>query len=212
MHDDRLHFGANPEVQQPTEDIDQKNSFLYPAFSSDDTFDICHRYELIGTNGIMGDFFHRWQRKIGVVVLILALVFMGGWVRSFVVADGIHILNDDFFSVSGGLFWQRTLSKNANRSISFTSWEDFDPLFDYDKWGFGFGAGGDETNLFSSKTGGIVGVVKTTFYRVPYWFIAMPLTLLSAYLLVIAPRSANIKTPTMTVRGMETTASDFGEI
>ena len=35
----------------------------------------------------MGDFFHGWRRKIGVVTLVMALVFVSGWVRSLCAED-----------------------------------------------------------------------------------------------------------------------------
>ena len=38
----------------------------------------------------MGEVFRGWRRKWGVAVLALALVFAGGWVRSFVVEDFIE--------------------------------------------------------------------------------------------------------------------------
>ena len=35
----------------------------------------------------MGSFFQGWRRKIGLMTLLLALVFMSGWVRSFITGD-----------------------------------------------------------------------------------------------------------------------------
>ena len=39
----------------------------------------------------MGEFFRGWRRKIGMLTLMLALVFMGGWVRSLVVRDDLMV-------------------------------------------------------------------------------------------------------------------------
>src|SRR4051794_40257879 len=36
---------------------------------------------------IMGEFFKPWRRRIGVVTLLMALVFMGGWLRSHSFVD-----------------------------------------------------------------------------------------------------------------------------
>ena len=40
----------------------------------------------------MGDFFHGWRRKIGVLALLVALVFSMLWVRSDSVLDWIKVL------------------------------------------------------------------------------------------------------------------------
>ena len=39
----------------------------------------------------MGDYFKPWRRKIGVVTLMLACVFMGGWMRSIFFLDFISV-------------------------------------------------------------------------------------------------------------------------
>ena len=39
----------------------------------------------------MGDFFRGWRRKIGLLSLVLALLFMGVWVRSLSVMDVINV-------------------------------------------------------------------------------------------------------------------------
>ena len=36
----------------------------------------------------MGEFFHGWRRKVGIVTLVIACVFMAGWVRSATVEVG----------------------------------------------------------------------------------------------------------------------------
>jgi NADH:ubiquinone oxidoreductase subunit H len=35
----------------------------------------------------MRAFFAGWRRKVGLVTLVIAMVFMGGWLRCFVVDD-----------------------------------------------------------------------------------------------------------------------------
>jgi hypothetical protein len=35
----------------------------------------------------MREFFHGWRRKAGIATLLVALLFMAGWIRSFVVED-----------------------------------------------------------------------------------------------------------------------------
>ena len=39
----------------------------------------------------MGDFFKGWRRKTGIVALVMACVFMTGWVRTYSVTDDIHV-------------------------------------------------------------------------------------------------------------------------
>lgn len=39
----------------------------------------------------MGEYFKPWQRKIGVVALLMACVFAAGWVRSGTVEDFVHL-------------------------------------------------------------------------------------------------------------------------
>jgi hypothetical protein len=40
----------------------------------------------------MSDFFHGWRRKAGFVTLLMAIVFMAGWVRSMSGIDVVMIL------------------------------------------------------------------------------------------------------------------------
>ena len=39
----------------------------------------------------MGDYFKPWRRKIGCVTLVLACLFMAGWVRSSFFIEGVVI-------------------------------------------------------------------------------------------------------------------------
>src|SRR6266700_4979357 len=41
----------------------------------------------------MGDYFKPWRRKLGVVTLLLACVFVAGWVRSLSTFDSIAFAN-----------------------------------------------------------------------------------------------------------------------
>ena len=40
----------------------------------------------------MDEFFRGWRRKIGLVSLMMALSFMGGWIRSFRHADIVQCI------------------------------------------------------------------------------------------------------------------------
>ena len=42
----------------------------------------------------MGDFFHGWRRKVGLLTLVMACVFTAGWIRADGICDEIHIIHD----------------------------------------------------------------------------------------------------------------------
>src|SRR5947209_2489025 len=42
----------------------------------------------------MNNFFHGWRRRAGCVTLVMACVFMAGWVRSFKTADLVGLYSD----------------------------------------------------------------------------------------------------------------------
>ena len=114
----------------------------------------------------MGDYFHGWRRKIGVVTLVMACVFAAGWVRSHWIADilqesdfGCH---DEYGSKFGLLYFAESSDNDAvpktlqfeSKSVDATT----EPIF----WG------------------GVVLVV-------PYFLVVVPLIVLSAYLLLSNP-------------------------
>jgi len=62
----------------------------------------------------MREFFKGWRRTAGCVTLVMALAFLGGWVRSFHVVDTFRIVctENDFgsnfqqiFSIDGRMEW-----------------------------------------------------------------------------------------------------------
>jgi hypothetical protein len=58
----------------------------------------------------MREFFRGWKRKVGVVTLLMALAFMGGWVRSFWICDLIVAPNGghsyhEIFSSGNWIGW-----------------------------------------------------------------------------------------------------------
>lgn len=111
----------------------------------------------------MREFFHGWRRKVGVVTLVMALVMMALWIRSYVLFDQIFVLGNLVLSNSGCIVWdwQGWGGPDAN-FLHFYS--DRASPFDVD-WYFG--------------TDGI---------RLPYWIVTIPLTLLTAYLILWKPR------------------------
>ncbi len=60
----------------------------------------------------MADFFRGWRHKVGVVTLMMALFFIGAWMRSLTVSDHVHVqffdysnANQGFASNNGSVLW-----------------------------------------------------------------------------------------------------------
>jgi len=144
----------------------------------------------------MSEFFHGWRRKAGCVLLVMALVFMGGWIRSRIIEDRVEystredttdiwISSDNEFGVIRHFVDQEKYSKiNPDETItlgpSYPTWStapsgtaEFSSLNGRRRW-LGIGIADMETDDGS-------GYMCVTAC---YWSIALPLTLLSAYLLL----------------------------
>ncbi|HEY4263043.1 MAG TPA: hypothetical protein VGM98_22975 [Schlesneria sp.] len=98
----------------------------------------------------MRTFFYGWRRKAGVVTLVMALAFMGLWMRSRASDDELAVCGMQFKSY-GGVF---------ERS-------DFMFL---------------DVDSFNSSE------VRHVYWRLQYAWFAFPLTLLSAYLILVPSR------------------------
>ena len=48
----------------------------------------------------MGDFFHGWRRKIGVVTLLMALLFMAAWIHTINMYAMLSLTTDDLHPFS----------------------------------------------------------------------------------------------------------------
>jgi hypothetical protein len=111
----------------------------------------------------MREFFRGWRRKIGVMPLVVACAFMAGWVRSQALFDQIAARGNLFLSNGGCVVWDWKGWGGSDSSI--TDWySNMATPFDED-WYLG--------------SDGV---------RLPYWAIVIPLTLLSAHLLLSKPR------------------------
>lgn len=148
----------------------------------------------------MGSYFKPLRRKIGVLTLILACVLAGEWIRcrSFVdefTFGGSEGANCNCLTCQrNGLIWSRyTFHEFFPTAPFFTSRpivEDFgtdDPLEGYDvyvidwRWKIG---GFDFTGYHHADRPDSV----SQFWIIPYWSIVIPLTVLSAGLLLSKPR------------------------
>lgn len=133
----------------------------------------------------MGEFFKPRRRKSGVVVLVMALLLTAGWVKSLTKRDFIEIdlsnatyrigsMNGEFKLIyvapaAGQRFWSSDELLDPKRDL----WEGYQMEWRRDWAGFHFGVG----TMPSLPN-------RTTALSFPYWFIVLPLTLLSARLLL----------------------------
>jgi len=151
---------------------------------------------------MMGRYFKPLRKKVGVVTLGLACLFAAGWVRSRTVIDA--------FSVRRSLYSMSTLhSASEELALStlcivspvelgdFPFWSSetiptdyifslpFDPLTVETQYRF--------LGFYSLKDCPVDGGVHIYACGAPYWSIVIPLTLLSAWLLLSKPRVAKPK-------------------
>jgi hypothetical protein len=126
----------------------------------------------------MKEFFDNWRRKAGIATLVMALAFMGGWLRSKVVEDGARL------SMAGGIDCVVTsfagkfhieIYQRRHEWIKQNHWYS-EPI-------------GERQAYFAQK--GLDWIPPP----IPYWQIVTPLTLLSAYLILWKPRKASARAP-----------------
>jgi len=152
----------------------------------------------------MGDFFHGWRRKTGRVTLLMACGFMGAWLKdlsgsasqqrvSFYSGRQTleHLQNGD-----GGRIWWIHYYPNPDSDIftfndCYRGW-NIPPTFTEERWEhiriFG-------KSVFYEFRFCVVHSVEANGFliSVSHWSIVIPLTMLSAWLLLSKPRSSNPK-------------------
>lgn len=148
----------------------------------------------------MAKYFRGCWRKIGGLTLVLALLFMVGWIRSVVVEDSLTAQCDGLITIylgskNQGLVWARLQETKGPQHPLFAryrlGWRSqkitkgpFDGIEEYatqSRWnwcGFRFEEGDLELPV----------KIRLTVRVIPYWSIVLPLTLLSIGLLLIKPR------------------------
>jgi len=160
----------------------------------------------------MREFFRGWRRKIGVVTLMMACIFMGGWCRSTMFHDiccvranrtsfvELHSLRHSFVCQ---LNYDSSDGPDLAEVRSFTMAEsDFDPFQYYGEFfsdhcwqqhGFGI----------CRLPLGIIPKGSFDAISIPYWSITIPMTLISFSLLLSKPRKSTQKkiTEPVTVEG-----------
>ena len=146
----------------------------------------------------MREFFQGWRRKAGLVTLAMACVLATVWMRSQSKADCVVLpigksVLCNFASDQFGLrfVWTNRFPNPSSFSTNWTSQpldrlpkrtrplDENSPSYEWNVCGVHFGS--DEVNLSRMHFGVCV---------VPYCHVVLPLTLLSAWLLLIKPRPA----------------------
>lgn len=132
----------------------------------------------------MKEFFHAWRRKAGVVTLVMALVLTGMWFRSRVSLDLLEI------NFQGRCHQFESCAGIINYSCD----PDLTPGAPTIDWGSGLitqPEGIDWTfslSDFGYRPYQTTSGIDFDNWYFPYWFLVIPLTLLSAYLILSKPR------------------------
>lgn len=142
----------------------------------------------------MREFFKTWQRKFGVVTLLMALVFTAGWVRSYVLFEKFCFRVERFstshqhlYSTNGQIWWSRLLEEQgglhcqwhySSKSSNVIICNPEDITW---RWKVGEFEIGEHPDI---------GIGRVTYAIIPYWSIALPLAAVSAFLLLTKPRKS----------------------
>lgn len=145
----------------------------------------------------MREFFKGWRRKCGCLALVLACLFMGAWIRSRNIEDEIYFPISKtqpvlVFSTQGYIVWGEFTDLDPNDlNGQPPHWRSsqLDPKL-----------GTREPMFFQNPAftwrwwiyaivEDVVPHKRFRFLVIPYWSITIPLTLLSAYLLLWKPRT-----------------------
>lgn len=152
----------------------------------------------------MREFFKPWRRKAGCVTLVMACVFMGVWVRSEITADWFYFSSGEFtneglISFRGNLICNRFRHSDKTGTPREVIVERGESV-----WEFLFAHQLSNDDPFEwQQSWNICGICKRetaapefrlTALTIPYWSIVVPLTLLSAYLLLSKLRRTTPKT------------------
>ena len=146
----------------------------------------------------MGNFFKGWRRKIGVVTLVMACLAICFWVRSFHFIDRLSLIFGSSFtaveSKEHGFQWSKFERTNGDWGNLFNiGWNtiplkgpynasEIEGLMELPHFYFaGF--------LFAS--GEFLENTTQSVWIAPHWSVVLPLTLLSAWLLLSNPRQSN---------------------
>jgi len=133
----------------------------------------------------MREFFRPFRRKLGALVLVGACGLMTGWVRSEFICDGIVFSGPSFMAIGHGSIVLVNGEGGSTDAWRFPVWEKGNiNLFESDLrtvlW---------QWRLMGFGKGQLPEGPKLSIWTVPYWSLVLPLTLLSAWLLLGTPRN-----------------------
>lgn len=145
---------------------------------------------MVCVNGVstMSEYFRGWRRKCGCVTLVLACAAAVGWVRSQAIIDimifrtGRHWVNA-IGSVENKLFVGESLdSASARDRFEYLRVPTSVSLFNQQtyEWYWHYGGFGVYESSELQSAG--------RFFTIPYWSLVLPLTALSAWLLLSKQR------------------------
>lgn len=152
----------------------------------------------------MGKFFKPWRRKTGCVTLAFALMAVGTWMRSYRTIDRVLLPSSsctthEIHSDPRGLYWEVTHAPCAQIKYIPFSWESWrfasSESFEIDllrlKWNLKFAGCGIGRTEFTRMPSGRREFVacQITVFVAPYWAITLALTIVSALLILIKPKT-----------------------
>ena len=151
----------------------------------------------------MSDYFRGWRRKVGVMTLVMACLFMVGWFRSQTRFEYIDFsfgnVTYGVTSMHSGLAFSRTMELDPTSVLDFIDFKSVelfikpqDP-FNGTPWspGFQFDWRWDWAGFHIGE--GQYATRRDQDIMVPYWSIVLPLTALSAFLLLSKPLGSTQK-------------------
>jgi len=148
----------------------------------------------------MGEYFKPMRRKLGIVTLVMACLFAAGWVRSLRgTQDSLTIRTSDkdahiFASFRDGFAWHRMNTPSEEMppiTGLFERFSFYTATFDHTESVIEIGEHRmtfDWLGFRARQTE--FGEIKITAWAVPFWSVILPLTLLSAYLLLSKPHKS----------------------
>ena len=141
----------------------------------------------------MRESFQGWRRKVGGLTLLMASFFMGAWVRSLTYTEIFDFAKGDYttdilYSFDCAFVWRKVFQESPDLRTTFQEWESVPTT----RHRYQFLT--DDRIIWIWRWAGAglgIHVVKPNdlsyFVILPYWFIALPLTSISAYLLISKP-------------------------
>jgi hypothetical protein len=147
----------------------------------------------------MGSYFKPWRRRIGMVTLVMACVFAAGWVRSRYFFDQFSVLTKQdilclFNSESSELTWSTWTNVSSFPMFDSGPASPRDLVQTYARATYrcrfcGLKSCDNDTEPYDSRA------VIFHAWTIPYWSVVIPLTLLSAWLLLSKVKTSSGTAP-----------------